>query len=347
MNASRIITIVTLLLALQSTSNAQDQANIFDLEWSPDGNYLAISSTQGVLIYDTADFSAEPRILPGTEDEGIPLLTFDPMTGVLLASNTTDDYGTELLLFDPTTATLLPDDEQLEVIFEGSTETIIEVAFAPHGTFVAAAGYSALSFYPRSQDVRLPPFPTLPPPATPFSLAFHPSEDFLAVGSGYDDGKVYITVVSPRAAPDVEPRVIELGYGVQQVGWSPDGSYLAVQGVFNALTLYDGETLEEIPLGIDATVNSFGFAFSPGGSVLVSGGNSIITLYELPSREVTDVWSLPGGDAAAAFRLAFSPDGTKLASIDTSGDLLIWNPITGEVLDDVGDFDGGFDRRWG
>ena len=133
-----------------------------------------------------------------------------------------------------------------------------------------------------------------------------------------------------------EGAIARLGKGgINLMRFSPDGTRLVV-GTDVAVWVYDVLDGKETALftGHGGQVNAL--AFSPDGRILASGGfaNPIIQLWNLDtgSKLITLKLAERHGSITA---LAFSDDGTTLMSLDTFGDIIRWDIVTGSKLSDT------------
>ncbi|MXV75350.1 hypothetical protein F4Z99_13900 [Candidatus Poribacteria bacterium] len=122
------------------------------------------------------------------------------------------------------------------------------------------------------------------------------------------------------------------------VVFSPDGQLLATGGWISEIHLWDvqtGRLLKTLPekYGVET------LAFSPGGRFLASGGgfkDPTIRLWHVPTGEkrltlTGHAKNRNSGHTSDVYSVAFSPDGTLLASGGIDG-IRLWNPNTGRAL---------------
>jgi hypothetical protein len=156
------------------------------------------------------------------------------------------------------------------------------------------------------------------------ALAVSPDKSTVVAGRGneihvYDAGSgAYVrTLVDPNlTAPDKKPvKAAHLAL-VESMAFSPDGRYVA-SGAFQEVKLWDAKTgalLQTVPGFVDRVVT---LDFSPDGKLLATGGGAPteegeIKILEVPGGKV--VTDIKGGHSDTVFGVAFSPDGTKLAT---------------------------------
>jgi WD40 repeat protein len=165
------------------------------------------------------------------------------------------------------------------------------------------------------------------PPAnvTPVrALAVSPDKSAVVASRGnqihvYDAGSgthVRSLVDPDLKTPDGKPvKAAHLSL-VESLAFSPDGKYVA-SGAFQEVILWDSQTgaLRQRITGFADRVVALGFA--PNGKLLATGGGAPtedgeIKVVEVPSGKV--VGDVRNGHSDTVFGVAFSPDGTKLAT---------------------------------
>jgi serine/threonine protein kinase/WD40 repeat protein len=120
-----------------------------------------------------------------------------------------------------------------------------------------------------------------------------------------------------------------LNDGGQRVALAPDGRTLAVAEITDvSITDLEGNVLRRF----HPTESRFrAVAFSPDGKVLAVAGGQDTTISLLDAKTGTVVRSL-SGHRGSVFTLAFSPDGSRLASGGDDNAIIIWEPISGDPV---------------
>jgi len=126
---------------------------------------------------------------------------------------------------------------------------------------------------------------------------------------------------------------------VTSVAFAPDGTTLVSGSCDGPVILWDVETGDQVRVLGNHTDEASGIVLSPDGTKLVSaaiGGPAI--LWDLATRKWTTLYD--GRLSTGWHDVAFSPDGTVLAMLETPGGIAtLWDVATGEqvrALDDEG-----------
>ncbi len=307
------------------------------LAWSPSGSAIAVSgvvdpsgpATGQILLYNPADLEALPTQI--LLEQGVTALEFiATSTGISLVTG--GGAGQVALLpIEPQSG------EPFNMHFEQFGATVTAVAISPDGSTIASANASfndpslselfaihlwdaATGDYIRSIAVSAPIT----------SLAFSPVDTQLAAGTVAGtlllvDAEAGETAAEVGSTPPADGEVITV------VQYSDDGSLLAV-GTGTTITVWDATDPQNLTtvqtLTTDAPIRAL--AFTPDGETLaVSGGDPSVPDAATSSIRVWDVRSGTNmatlrGHTDAVNSLAFSPDGTRLASISYDGTLRIW-----------------------
>jgi WD40 repeat protein len=210
--------------------------------------------------------------------------------------------------------------------------------------------------------------------ATLRGMALSPDARLLA--AGYESKDTHGILVWDVATREVKQRLSPgLGH-VHSVGFSPNGRFLTC-ACMSGLAIYEVSGFQQhlfmrgdiclsvafslhrnllaIPswqLGVvrvwDPLANQeiavlphpgkpHSVAFSRSGRVLVTADELSVRIRKLPGTEEKLVLQ---GHAGNVTRLAFSPDGGLLASSSHDGQVIIWNPATGQQIKRLTDFGG-------
>jgi WD40 repeat protein len=134
------------------------------------------------------------------------------------------------------------------------------------------------------------------------------------------------------------------GGGVACVSYSPDGKLLASSGHDNLIRIWEADTGRELHRCVCHTHSPGSIVFSPNGKTLVSKGQCDIRFWSVATgKEVqqeasakvvhrTRQGGVPEEGNWSINCIAFSPDGSKLASGGDDCAVRLWDPATGQEL---------------
>jgi WD40 repeat protein/transcriptional regulator with XRE-family HTH domain len=117
--------------------------------------------------------------------------------------------------------------------------------------------------------------------------------------------------------------------GVGQIGFSPDGKYLATADMDGAPVIWDLDTHRKVMSLVAEMLPPKAIAFSPDGKILATGGDEgIVRVWD--AHQGTELFSLNLGGIIHS--VTFSPNGTYLAAASEDGSIKVWDAVAGEVV---------------
>jgi WD40 repeat protein len=217
---------------------------------------------------------------------------------------------------------------------EGHGDLVKSIAFSPDGRSLASGSDDTTVILWDVETQR------------PQGLAFVGHEDLVNGVAFSPDGRTLASASRDTTIRlwDIETRQSTVLAGHEDlalsVAFSPDGRTLASASSDNTVRLWDVETTSPIGDPLTGHTSSvLSVAFSPDGSLLASGSrDTTIRLWSLARSSAGDISAVqPLTDPLTAHTdrvasVAFSPDGSILASGSWDNSLVLWNTRTWEQM---------------
>jgi WD40 repeat protein len=228
----------------------------------------------------------------------------------------------------------LPEGVQLLHCLRDSPHTVCRIAFSPEGaTLASASADSSIRLWDTTTGELLQVLTGHT--ASVLSVAYSPDGQTLASTSYDNTIRLWDT---PRGK---HRKTLEAHTdAVFQATFSPDGQAIASASKDQTIRLWDAQTGEQRQILTGHTEAVHTVLFSPGGQCLASGSNDkTIRLWDAKTGQ--GIQTLNEETNGPYYCLAFSPDGTTLASTSNcsfvrkggnANVVTLWNVATGEIL---------------
>ena len=335
------------------TAKPEDGSSMLCVVFSPDGTKLAVGSAEGVKLLEIPTgqhIYTRQHIDVGELEFSVDVFSvaFSP-DGTQLASASWDGVK----LWDADTGQNL-------TTLGGHTRVVDSVAFSPDGLTLASNSVDGIQVWEVATGRHLTTLAG--PPNFVTSLAYLPDGTKLATGSANARNAEHTVKLWDVETGQNLTTLRGHTDALIAIACSRDGTLLASGSKDKTIKVWSVETEQNIATlqGHGKSVNSV--AFSPDGTKLASGSNDTsIRLWEIPTGKALYTLSgvnspqvgvevirvpRPGEDLnelqttnavdienktirAPVFSVAFSPDGTKLASASLD-DIRLWEVGTGQ-----------------
>ncbi len=290
-------------------------AYISSLKFSPDGKWLASSSTDNTArLWDITDLSIPPVVLRGHEDS-VNEVAFDP-EGQWLA---TAGQDTQVRLWK------VPDVSADPTVYRGTQDGVAAVALSPEWVAVAG-GDRIIRLWSRTEPLR-PPILLIGHNNVIYHVAFAPNGKWLASASV--DGTVRLWNMTEPSAPSHNLT----GPSFWSMAFSSSGRWLAAGSYDGTVRLWDmhSPSLPTEPSHILDTQNRGvrSLAFSPDEHRLATGGNVCTDrntiVWDLTLKNPNINPSLFPGNCDVVADVVFSPDSRWMATAGWDGKARLWD----------------------
>ncbi len=284
-----------------------EMGNATQVDWTPDGSQLGVSSSVGIHLYQVAT-QHETQLIK--TDSAVLSLAFSP-DGKRLASGAEDG---SVRLWS------LPDGSLLHIL-KGHTKKVNSVVFSPDGQILASGSDDGTARLWQVADgtpqLTIDKYGGEGFVSEVNGVAFSPDGQSLA--TALQDGSLQLWRVSDGGLLNY---LAGHQLWVECVAFGPDGQLLASGADDYTARLWrvaDGSPLRTLE---GHTKSVFSVSFSPDGQVLATGSeDDTIRLWRVSDGTLLQTLD---GQAGPVVSVSFSPDGKLLASASSDGVISLW-----------------------
>ncbi len=287
---------------------------IADIQYSPDGKFLAVASGIGIWLYDVT-IHQEASLITGNTSFQDDCLAFSSDGRILVSGNIN---GT-ITLYDRITGTQ-------KTLIGHNGEYITCIALSPNGKLLASSN--------REGTIRLwdaitgEAKYTLMHDTGGHNFSFTPDSDTIVVVSSDDKISLWNSITGEHKKTfALHPDCDAIG-----VAFSPDGKTIAVGSVSGTVYLYDLNTGELKMILSEHKDHVIHLAFSPDGKILATTSyeDKTICLWDVHTGTHRIIRTEHPRNVGSG-GLTFSPDGKTIASGGGDGTIRFWDAHTGNA----------------
>jgi WD40 repeat protein len=298
---------------------SSDAKPVAAVAFSPDGTLVAASSADGnVQLWDTAtQQEAGSALVAGAAE--VAALAFSP-DGKLLATGGQDGA---VRLWDVATGSQV-----------GTTmatgDAVSALAFGIGGTTLASAeSDGATELWNVTTQAQTGAALTVQGSAGVSALAFSPAADALATGNG--NGSIQLWNPVGFHQPSAPLALGSVGVAAAAAGHTPaafsaGGGLLATGNGHGTVRVWNVTARRPVGLPMGSYHTVTGLALSPDGKTLAVAGSGVQLWQTATGRRIGT--TLPPAGNRRYRAVAFSPDGTMLATLGADGTARVWDVAT-------------------
>ncbi len=160
-------------------------------------------------------------------------------------------------------------------------------------------------------------------------VAWAPNGTQLAFATGGSGHMLVYDVVRGEYINNDKEKDVALGTGITALEWSPDGQVVGFMGATTPVSLWQLSAVRQNKfLLTEEAVGSplYSVSFSRDGKEVAVGSLKTIRIYNFETEKLTRTTE------AAAYSVAYSPDGKMLASAPQNGVVQLWEADTGKLI---------------
>lgn len=303
------------------------------LDWSADGQYIAVGTTKGVYIHDSTDLS----LLKVLDESFSVHAAAWSNNGLKLAYS--DWQVNSITLWD-----LQSQEKTILKVPDENTLSITSLRWSPDDRLVLAGNSAEDNIYvwdvTAQQIIRIIPIDDYLQIYGHVQIDLSPDGQHIVTGTGQNYGTIWNLDTGKLEYMWKRPNFIDT------IKWNHDDSLIA--GGNSIIHVWDVKTGEIVHTLTTEYGKFMGLSWHPNldqlafihrdGSLPNDFSLDTVIVWDITTDELIELSGIAFANTLHTDKvIEFSPDGSKLASISDEGKIIIWDTVTYEV---IAEYDG-------
>ncbi len=297
------------------SSTGEDEINT-NLAVKPDGQYFAVSSSQGVTIYSTGTLEIYKELKQS--GKGASSVEWSPDGEKLAVGWQNNDWSVaQLVVYNAANW------QSLAEMYLQNTLRILTLRWSPDGRYLAAGCDLQVFVFDVAKKEIIEEQSEFA--ASVKSVAWSPDGTRLIAGSDLAYGVRMWRLGERRSTIRLFTRDAS---AAAAVAWAPDGKQIASAHSNGVFVLWDVDSKKPKHI-VEAHNAVLALAYSPDGKRLATGGGAV-KIWDVTSMAL--LLEIPAHDNVLVERLAWLPDGDKILVLFSDSQFELWDAEKGKLL---------------
>ncbi|GIK67289.1 MAG: hypothetical protein BroJett018_50830 [Chloroflexota bacterium] len=317
-------------------AHAQDDVGpiAYGIQWSPDGKWIAVPSSDGLWMFNAEIIERAPtQYFAGSV---ISAIAFDPIRDRLAVYDAT---VLQLYIIDTATGEVIAEtDGQID-----SFKAAYYMTYTDDGKFLALGFndfvkiYDGITYAERASHL-IHDVSSVASGSEPGTFLVGSYLGDISIVDVHDDSDEFVTF----ATDDL--TIFETIFTMRLLPDSTEGIVLRGSGLLNFDL--DDQTTRLLDPAFAEWVR--GFEMNHAADTLAISQDGQMSFYDQPSATITQQIATPNAEDQVIFGIAFSPDDTRMVTLETTGTIYIWDVAEARIIVTwTNNFSRAYSQNWG